>query len=321
MVARSRQFLYSDPVTDLMTGYIDHYIGGAATFQTNYQVMFTVYRGYGTNTGNTVYIPSSELSADYSNIRFADDKGRLLPYWIESSTSVYATVWVLLYDIPTTGACVKILFGGNNLISASNGATTFPTLFDHFTDAALNSNVWATVKGTWEGVTVSGGIVSCTADSNDAHGIKTVANMGTNIAVRAYLKPNHPNNMSYLESLRARYADDSHQVSAYYAHVGAGTNLKYFETNDGVNADYTAITGVSSAQYYTVEAKLGASSVIWTVDGANSVTQSTYYDPISAMVQMTTYANGSKIDCDWILVRKYTDTEPAHGWWGWLEDL
>lgn len=304
MVSRSRSVLYSDPVTDYMTGYIDHHIAGAASYQTNYQVMFTIYRGYGTNTGSTVYIPPSEVRSDFNDLRFVDDIGRILPYWIESAGSTYINVWVMLYQIPTTGAIIRILYGGNTLPPASNGTTTFPTFFDHF-DSTLDATKWTVTGGA---VSVANSIATVYHASNTST-LYTVNAVGTNnIALRSRFKPTNGYYLGY------RFDIDNSNYIGY-----SGENPHYFVTSAGANSKTQLTTLTYDYQIFETQLNLSTNAMFY-IDGTLKATHTSNLPSGSFKLYAYTTA-GKYVYLDWVVVRKFVSPEPTHGWWGIAEDL
>lgn len=306
--------LYSDAVTDYMTGFIDHYIGGASSFQTNYNVTLFVYRGYGVNSGNTVYIPSSELRPDYNDIRFVDDKGRLLPYWICSSTSTYAMISVMLYEIPTTGVVIRVLYGGNTLPAGQNGAACFPTFFDDFLGAALDGAKWSTsgnsqtVANSQVTVTYNGGMSKLATQSTWAAGYCAMYSASLTIGYKTMVAWTAMNGGT-LAGLYAHYPVNNH----YSAVADSDGNFTSYSSTD-LGTTYTGTHVWEMARRATTTAQL------W-IDGV-SVSTLTTYAPVSALpIRFLAQDSGSSIVCDWIGIRKHVNPEPAHGWWGWLEDL
>ena len=246
------------------------------------------------------------MRSDFRDIRFTQQNGLNCPYWIESKTDrSTATVWV---KVPSASQTILFLYFGNGQVaSASSGVNTFD-FFDDFASGALDTSKWSDIKS--EGVTITGGVLTCTADSAAVHGIASANNMGATITIRARVNPHHPNSTSYLEGMQARYGDDTHNNTVYFSHTSSSYNLKYYQ-NAGGSANAVSITGVSGAAWYVSEAKMGASSTIWTINDANSVTQSTSYYATSGKIRIIAYASGAIIDCDWVLARKHTATEPT----------
>jgi len=116
-------------------------IGGSSSGDlTDYQVRFKVWRSSGTDSGENVYV-GTNVKSDYSDLRFTDTSNTLLSYWIESSDSTSAVVWVKVASIPTTGNQVYVYYGNAGAVSASNGANTF-VFFDDFTTVGSSWTQW-----------------------------------------------------------------------------------------------------------------------------------------------------------------------------------
>ena len=75
--------------------------------------------------------PLEKCKSDGSDIRFRDETGKALSYWIESWASNEAVVWCKIPYIPASRTKdIWIVFGNPNAKSASNGKATF----DFFND-------------------------------------------------------------------------------------------------------------------------------------------------------------------------------------------
>lgn len=91
-----------------------------------------------------VIIPfNAQMLPDFSDIRFANDQGDDLNYWIESKTNtVSATVWVKVDVLEAAGDTVIYLYYGNaDAMDASNGENTF-LFFDNFNGGTINASKW-----------------------------------------------------------------------------------------------------------------------------------------------------------------------------------
>ena len=76
--------------------------------------------------------PLEKCKPDGSDIRFRDDNGQALPYWIESWTSEEAIVWCKIPFIPAKEEkIISIIYGNPAASSESNGNATFE-FFDDF---------------------------------------------------------------------------------------------------------------------------------------------------------------------------------------------
>ncbi|WP_321428802.1 DUF2341 domain-containing protein [uncultured Methanolobus sp.] len=89
----------------------------------------------------------AEMQADFDDIRFTDEDGILLPYWIESMTnSSEAKVWVKIPVIDgTNDTVIKMHYGNPTVSSAENG----DDVFEFFDDFSGNLSKWMTQGSTW----------------------------------------------------------------------------------------------------------------------------------------------------------------------------
>ena len=91
---------------------------------TDYQLKFTINRTAGTDSGFTTYLGTKCLD-NYNDIRFTDSSHQVLSYWIESSNSSIATVWVKADTLVGSGNTTLYLYYGNNeAINASSASET-----------------------------------------------------------------------------------------------------------------------------------------------------------------------------------------------------
>lgn len=84
-----------------------------------------------------------DMNADFSDLRFVDEMGTSLPYWIEDSTApIDAKLWVRVPTIPAAGDTVIMMCYGNLAAkSTSDGDATF-VFFDGFDGNVLDPNKW-----------------------------------------------------------------------------------------------------------------------------------------------------------------------------------
>ena len=124
-----------------------------------------------TSTDVQVAIDLDNTNFDYNagnangdDIRFFDDKGVALPYYIEKwNFSKDARIWV---RVPTVGINTKIYLshGDPARKAASSGDATF-LFFDDFSGTVLNATKWET-RGTPTVATVAGGVFTLTGNNN-----------------------------------------------------------------------------------------------------------------------------------------------------------
>lgn len=296
-----------------MTGYVDHLILGAASYQTDYQVLIRIYRGYVQNTGNAIYIPPSECRPDFSDIRFADTAGRLLPYWIETTGTDYADIWVKLYQIPTTGAVVRVLFGGGAIPSAPNGAVTFPTFFDDFSGASVNAANWSTYNSPTS-VSVASGVCTITKTSEAFAGLKSVSAIGPyNVAILTNLK------YSYTSQMGISNVDDMYTGGDVAKFLMYSISSLYIVRAEHSGSVSDANVVFDNTSYHRDEICWAAGSVKFIRDAIEVSTITTNTPTVAGYIYLQAYNNS--IFCDYLVARKYANPEPSHGWWGSLEDL
>ncbi|WP_229390883.1 DUF2341 domain-containing protein [Methanosarcina sp. DH2] len=91
-----------------------------------------------------------EMQSDFDDLRFIDENGLLLPYWIEEKTdSISAKVWVKVPEIDgTSGTTIKMYYGNSGVPSASNGNAVFD-FFDDFSGTSFNTSKWVSIDSNW----------------------------------------------------------------------------------------------------------------------------------------------------------------------------
>ncbi|WP_406658140.1 DUF2341 domain-containing protein [Methanolobus sp. ZRKC2] len=90
----------------------------------------------------------AEMQPDFDDLRFIDENGTLLPYWIEEKIDgSSAKVWVKIPVIDgLDGSTVKLHYGNSTVSSKSNGSTVFE-FFDDFENTAVgNTGGWSLEK-------------------------------------------------------------------------------------------------------------------------------------------------------------------------------
>lgn len=126
---------YANVKSHVITGSTD----GALT---DYQMLFVVHSGSGKDNGQDVYLNSKCLSWP-NDIRFTNNEGIQLSYWIEKYDANTAYIWVKIDRIPAypKTATIKIYYGKADDLGNSNGFNTF-VVFEDFSDDARRTTVW-----------------------------------------------------------------------------------------------------------------------------------------------------------------------------------
>ena len=119
---------------------------------TDYQMAITVNRGAGVDAGNTVYV-NGKCEADYDDIRFTNDSGTLLDYWIESYDANTAKIWVELDSVAADDTYFWMYYGNAAAAAYSDGDDTW-IFYDGFNGIAIDEDKWTVAIST--GLSFSG---------------------------------------------------------------------------------------------------------------------------------------------------------------------
>ena len=328
-----------------------HAIGSATGAGTNYQVKVKVFRGAGSDSGDTCYnIP---CSSDFHDLRFLDSTGAVIDSWCESvNGTTDSTWWVEIRDnISSTGTTIYVAVDPNYNYPFGADQTemdaTFP-LAEHFYGA--NTSAWVTARCSQGGggkpwayaqeETIASSIAKLVVSEAYPGFIQSDASFALGYAIRT--KWRLPNTGMVTSGDCIGFGFGQMEVSERVA-IGAIKAL-------GV-ADYGMVrqgSGGSSYTTYIGTCGLGTGSCRALPDSTyhideirrtstqckfilNLETGSPYY----AETDTTRYPAGSKqlilsayesytgggagyLETDWILIRKFVETEPAHGAWGTL---
>jgi hypothetical protein len=278
---------------------------------TNYQIPITINRSAGSDSGNVVYVGTKCLET-YADIRFCNADGiTLLDYWIESSDANTAKVWIECDTLATGDNTLTFYYGKAGATSLSNGKATFPQ-FDDFNGVGVDSSLWSTNAGT----TVSG---------SQAHLIRAAADISlyssptlfpTNYSVRYRAKSKHFQNTTYTEYV-GFYGITAGYAIFYAASTGSTTGMK-LRTYDGSASTYTLVTDWTADTWGILEFIRDASaSIKLVINDLTTITHTTNLFTGDGYVRMVVAsAADAQVDIDWVLVRKYTATEPTVTSWG-----
>jgi hypothetical protein len=214
-----------------------------------------------------------------------------------------AVFWVeVADDLSTNAVTIYIYYGKSDATTTSNGDNTFP-FFDDFEDGVINTNKWVT-SGT---VTETGGYLQC------GSGADSLARQ--NSANYPLVGPGYAIRQRALVSV----------VDSVYAYLGFSDETL---TNYALcpNSYYSSITKNSVSYQYTdwgVGTAYAIYDILWTsaavkyyCNGVLKATHTTYVPTVNMGAYQRAYTTTVYTRCDWILIRKYVDPEPAHGSWG-----
>jgi len=303
-------------VTNWLTGWtyrkshVINYVAGAGT---NYQVKVKVHYGSGIDSGENVYL-NGKCRTDFGDTRFTSGNGiTLLDYWMESKVdSDNAIFWVeVADDLSTINRTIYIYYGKTDATTASNGTNTFI----YFDDFSGDLSKWTTIAGTWG---ISGGKLYCSAGTGRL-GMYITGSSLSNAAI------------DYVGTTPIS-DDNAHGPGAYYRGNGAlsGGDVfirGYWHLSNNrweIKADTTFIatnaanspegtTKLHSMRFYGTSHKMYADDVL-VVSGTSAL--GTSPGKVGVTLYYTVSGVPSGIYWDDYRVRKYVDSEPAHGNWG-----
>lgn len=288
---------------------------------TDYQMKLLLGESSGA-TGEDVDVGGLCLSS-FNDIRFTTSDGEtLLDYWIESISGTtpnqLATIWIEFDSVGTSATTFYMYYGNSEASSQYStpllaGEATFP-FFDNFNDSSLDGEKWTNLEGT--GVSEGAGTVTITAASSVEYGIRGKTFFGTAYAMRVRVKPTHYNTTSYLETVRFVNTDGTNQLGSYFCHPGTSWNAKHTNYIGGAYSA-SSMSGATAATWMVVDIRRNAATnATYLIDNANTVTIINNLTALDLAPDIVAYANGSEIEADWVLVRKYYATEPVWETWG-----
>jgi hypothetical protein len=309
---------YTEPVTGCantlpwVSGYQynkSHTITGSTSGAvTDYQMKFRIYRTTGTDSGDTVYL-GTKVDSTYKDIYFtSSDKVTPLSYWIESSDSTSATVWVKIPSIPASPATttVYLYYGNPSAVSASNGDNTF-IFFDHFEGSSLNSGKWAVSGGVG---TVSSSIFTVINSGGTEINLLSNQYFGNNIVLAGKVKSAHYGSSNPTEAFGLASGGT---MIAWYS---SPTMTNVYQQNNGTLQDYSQTVAGWSANVWHLQEFFRSNGFLCKVDGGNNKTMGAGYPANDMKINIKVARDASsRVDMDYVYVRKYHPTEPSHSAW------
>lgn len=273
---------------------------------TNYQMKLIIYRSSGTDSAGVVYV-GTKCNSDYSDIRItANDGTTLLDYWIESSDSSSATVWIEFDSIGTSDTTFYLYYGNAGVAAYSSGTNTFID-YDHFDSLSH-----------WDGDTayasVSSSIVSFKGPGKPA--VKLLYSKSTigqaTFAVRTYAKIKA---QSGNEDVVGVGQNTRGHEAGIYNNAGSAK----LHSRDGSTAS-TAASNWTSDTWKIWDIYVNANTNVKCYENGVELTGSpkTTNPPNATSMRLwfLSYASGAVLQCDWIFARNWDPTEPTWGSWG-----
>jgi hypothetical protein len=297
-------------------------ITNSGTALTDYQLKFTINRYTGSDSGYTVYTVSKCLE-NYNDIRFTKSDGTtLLDYWIESSTSASAVIWVEIDSISASGNTDIYIYYGNSSASAvSNGDDTFPFFDDFNNGSTLDTGKWTKHIGS-----VSVGSSKVTFSSSTISGITSTAISG--LGSEAHVIESKFNVISGTNTFNTGVSN------AFTGNEPDGTKPDLQIVSTVVNTKFM-FRDTGNTEFYTTTKDTENNIRIWTIkyipstfaradvysENRGTIVKSSG-NITSSLPTMTSFDRihyiswNKQCELYWVLVRKYTATEPIISAWG-----
>lgn len=292
----------------------------------DYQMWIKVWKedGYDDISENSIDCEDN-CNANFSDIRFVDSTGILLPYWIEKTSidsgNHYAVIWV-----NTSGDDSIYMYYGNPTASpVSNGYDTF-IFFDNFN--IFDTDIWDEYdphdKIT---VTVEDGLLHIeygSVSTGRSAGVTTkesVTSDGILVSKSKGERGSNPWNMPY--KLMA-YFDSDNYMENIYRHTGDNQDSQKHYTQFKASGVFQGIQ-YSSEDYSSLEWRILYLKKLLDFHGGGGFTD--YYngnrigtevtwnypttgDAFNIWLTMRSFNSGLNGYVDWVFVAKYCSTEP-----------
>jgi hypothetical protein len=250
--------------------------------------------------------PYNHVNADGSDLRFRDDTGTELSYWIESwDNSGDSLVWVRVPNLPTGDTTIYLYYGDPLLTSASDPHSTF-LFFDGFDEHPVGDFI-----DGWD----PPGVFRAADDG----GARVFDDVGTGQFVIAA----HDSFSGVAVRQRGRSVtgtiDATGLVGAYtdamngiYGGLDTTSTVDIWERNAGVDAQIGitwAVPDVGTA-WHIQEFSILGSTVSVSIDGTLAGSGTTTLPDIG-VTGFRSQVSGDQYSRDWHLVRNYTSPEPS----------
>ncbi|WP_048057937.1 DUF2341 domain-containing protein [Methanothermococcus okinawensis] len=290
------------------------------------------------------YINDGEMNKYCKDVRFLDENGNSLNYWIEPQTinTHHTIAWVKMDLIPNEHTIIYMLYGNPNAESESNGENTFE-FFDNFSSGHIDTNKWNknfnenNFRNNWnlfKNGTYPNGInytylrlnYSAYTGANDWIRIYSKDKYGSIYAVKFHVKF-HKKYDEWAGFYYGNNNDYNRQIISNY-HWG-GDHLRFESSKDNDNdIDYSILPMSLYDNWNAYEIQRdGMNSVNLIInDSENNIYQRNAYIydgdmPISFVARRYDTSTGGYtppenekngyIDIDWVFVRPYISEEPV----------
>lgn len=284
---------------------------------TDYQISITL------NTATLV--SNSKMRSDCGDLRVRDsDDLTTLSYWIESGCNSASTkIWVKIPQLyASTNKTIYLYYGNPAATSQSNGGNTF-AFFDDFN--SFNDSVWTSSAGSGVGYSINASTLTLTQGAIYTDAIVT-AQPGYINETQLRWTENAAQSGLNIASRTDTQSGNSNSARLAYLLKGAGLNELFLLAATGSAASYD----ISTASEKVADLTLSTTYIIGTgIDASETraylnrseITGSTApYEAWSGNYYLWLgYFSGSNAsttaisdtEYDWVLTRKYLETEPS----------
>jgi hypothetical protein len=310
----------------------DHTITGSTDGAlSDYQVVFNVHRGNGTDAGPDVFLDGNSLSWPF-DVRFTDNNSNQLSYWIESSDQHVARIWVKVASIPGSpgSATVKMYYGRRGESDAGNGTSTF-LLFDDFNDGAVNGwivNDASPVNSVSEAsrigylrLSTTGARTDWGYGNFDVSAVRKDMPLSDGFEIVTRLDASPPNIEACQAGVGVMDSSDSKVglkiFRAYWYNIGQSVDAQLVNGRALGNIATAATTNITlmlrKSGTWSSSMDPGAGPVPVFPGNALYVPdmQLVLYESTSSIEKSSMMA-----DFDYVFVRRFTPAEPGYGRWG-----
>ncbi|NOY11367.1 MAG: DUF2341 domain-containing protein [Archaeoglobi archaeon] len=256
----------------------------------------------------------SATSSDGSDVRFTDEFGNALSYWIEEwNYGTSAKIWVKVPSIPASGTTTIYLYYGNLAAnSESNGTSTF-VFFDDFDDGDVSD--WYSKNAWITGLAFSGRNVLYLYPTGSTSFQHFAVPLNCNIGLQDYIVGAYIYDRNPAGSVLLHYVDDGNW---WGMELYTGGNRDIFRPYiGGVDKGWVYThwpCSISARTWYKIEVEAHPDSFRLYVDGTLTWSQS-----VASAYQLTGYSKVGFVEhlgygplyADYIYVRKYASSEPT----------
>lgn len=266
----------------------------SGTALTDFQVSLTI--------DTATLITSGKMQSLGQDIRIADSDGTtLLPFWVENINTATTRIWTKVPSIPNGTKTIYLYYGNPNAPDAQSGANTFID-FSDFNDFTG----WTQQAGTW---TISNSILTAPNNANNYLRRNTTI---TETSYRVEAKVDGSGN--FYHGILIAEANNPMVNSAAltsFCHINDTVQGSY-NWSTFKSASFNVIDGtynilgllVLSGNNKAYASKLDRTGLSETASFQNTVGTGNYWG-------LFNNPDGTQYLVDWILVRKYTATEPS----------